>query len=159
MKKNIFIIPVLIGALLSVFGVKTLIQAYDSRDWSVCEGTITHSEIDIRTREVKKNDRWRTETTYHAMIEYSYEINDTVYSSDNISFGGRSSGRDDVNQTVAYYHKGKTVDVYFDPETPSESVLEPGVTSGAYMPLTIGLFFAAVGIFIIKPKTSRQTSG
>ncbi len=147
MKKHIYLIPLIVGVLFSVLGVKTIIKAFDSRDWLNCEGTITHSEIITKT---SRSNSGTTSTRYSPKIQYEYVVEENTYSSSNISFGGRNAGRDYVQQTVDYYHVGLIVEVYFNPENPTESALEPGVTSGTYMPLAMGLIFMGVGMFYYK---------
>lgn len=151
MKKFVYLIPVIIGILLAVHGVKTIAQAFNSRDWLSCEGTITHSEVIKKERRVKSGDRWKTRISYSPKIQYEYIVDASTHSSSGISLGARNSGREYVQQTVDYYPVGKIVEVYFNQENPSESTLEPGVTSGAYVPLAIGLIFIAIGFFVVKP--------
>jgi hypothetical protein len=154
MKSFLYFLPFIFGVLFSFSGVKNLLQAYDSRNWSICEGMVTRSEVVKQT--VHGGKRSTTRTLYIPKVQYEYAVDGNAYSSGNISIGARSAGREDAQQTVNYYNVGKRVEVYFNPEVPSESALELGVRFGTYLPLLIGLFFVVAGLFVIKALTATQ---
>jgi hypothetical protein len=49
---------------------------------------------------------------------------------------------------VNLYHPGASVEVYVDPENPTESVLEPGLSIGSYFLPGMGLLFTLISLIL-----------
>lgn len=136
----LFIIGV-VGAALTIFlGIPMMKNAFESRGWPTADGVITVSQFTSNT------DRDSGSTTYGASIAYDYTVNGASYTGSNVHFGQYSTsdpsyGRSIVNR----YPLGKQVMVYYDPDNPSESVLEPGAGWSSFMVAGIGILFALVG--------------
>ena len=83
--------------------------------------------------------------SYSPEVTYSYEVNNTKFINNTIKFGENSYGnRGKAEEIAGNYHIGKKVTVYYDPEKPDRSVLEPGVTAGSYIVIGIGIFFILI---------------
>ncbi len=62
------------------------------------------------------------------IVSFSYIVNGKRYSSDKVKFGVQSSGlKSGAQKTVNRYPAMKHVKVYFNPNSPEEAVLEPGL--------------------------------
>ena len=111
-------------------------KALRSTEWPQVTGKILASDI----YEGELDDDEHTVTT-----NYEYHVDGVRYVSDRVSFRPRvkSSNLDIVKQAaVRYRPKGREVSVYYYPENPAFSVLEPGVR---FYDVWSGLFFLSLG--------------
>jgi hypothetical protein len=148
-----------VGLVFAILTVSTLIpegyrelkKGYDSLNWPTAEGVVTSSEITRSTVE--------SSSVYHADVHYKYTVGEKLYISDRVSFGQYdSSDPRHANSIVNRYGQDQKIRVYFNPISPEDSVIVPGVNWWCYLPLSFGLLFAGIGIFmmiefgIIKPR-------
>jgi hypothetical protein len=132
----------LIGAGLTIWGWNILQNARASASWPTAEGVVLSSEVTLST-DADGSDSYSPEVTYRYLaLDSSYE-NRTIKFGEN-SYGNRRKAQD----IAAGYPVGKSVTVYFDPESPARSVLEPGVSGGSYLVLGIGLFFIVLSLVL-----------
>lgn len=112
-------------AYFFLFGTRQYISELSndtkSSNWPTTAGLITSSNI----------ESWKEsgDTYFEPKIEYKYEIDNLIYSSNRIRFGGFvpsfPSYSVEARETIRRYPSGIAVQVYFDPDNPSLSVLEP----------------------------------
>jgi len=126
------------------FGKPILDNAKASTNWPTADGVIESSEV-------AKSTNSDGDTMYSAEVVYQYEVNGQKLDSDNVFFGGdySSSSRSDASGTVNRYPVGKEVEVFYDPDEPSNSVLEPGAKWMSYMVYGIGMVFLVVGLLVV----------
>ncbi len=76
-------------------------------------------------------------------VRYTYQIDGKPFTGNRIAFGQKEimSNSDAAQRVVREYPEAKSVDVYFDPNDPETSVLEPGIIPGSYQEPGFGLFF------------------
>ncbi|KAA0005652.1 MAG: DUF3592 domain-containing protein [Thermoplasmata archaeon] len=97
-----------------------------------------------------ETDYTDTYYTYIPKIEYSYTVNGVNYSGDKISFEIVSTTDYEWAQNkVDLYYKGKNVTVYYNPENPSESVLEKGFPGYPLFPTALCIIFIIIGLGFI----------
>lgn len=89
---------------------------------------------------------------YSPDVQYNYVIDGRSYKGSNVAFG--SGGVSSSNSSSAYgvvnkYNKGHKVNVYYNPNEPHNSVLEPGANWASYAVFAVGLLFLVIGILII----------
>lgn len=110
------------------FGWK-LVRAVRSTGWRRTEGRIGKAEIQ-ETEDWTDTDSWNRETLYSAHVRYTYWVGGRVYTSERLSFqptwGLAQRG---AIKLLAGITRGKTVDVYYDPDDPASSVLRPGASA------------------------------
>ena len=108
--------------------------------WPTCEGRVTRAYV-----ESSRDRQGRTQYTPH--LGYSYAVAGRNYDCDRIAWGGSSTGNwpKAADDTVARYPVGSAVKVHYNPENPSEAVLEPAQTAGLRVLLFIAIIFALVG--------------
>ena len=132
----------LIGAGLAYWGWNILQSARASASWPTVEGVVTESDVSYST------DAEGAES-YSPEVTYRYQINDVLYENNTIKFGENAYGsRRRAEQIAATYPVGKGVTVYFNPDQPDRSVLEPGVSGGSYIVLCIGLLFVVISLVV-----------
>lgn len=121
------------------FGMPIVTKAKASLEWPQVSGVVTASEI--------QSHRGDDGTTYSADVTFDYTVNDEKLSGDTVYFGDnvQTSSRSTPAKTVRKYPVGKEIQVYYSPESPDESVIEPGATWSSYFLLIFGSIFLAVG--------------
>jgi len=139
----VFIGFIITGMYTVIMGVFMVVQANASEHWIETQGTITVSEISSHTR---YDDDNRKHTSYSADIEYSYEVNEQQYFCSRISyFYSSSSLRQNAQKVCDTYPVGATVSVFYNPDNPSEAVLEQGSSWVVVIYPLVGLLFLSIG--------------
>jgi hypothetical protein len=144
-----------VGSGFIAIGYLQLNNAQDSLKWPTTGGVIISSEI--------KKSEYENSTTYHANVLYKYAVGEKLYSSERVSFGQYGSNDPEhARSIVRRYEKGQNISVYFNPADPNKSVLEPGVSWGAYIFLGMSIGFFGLGAFtavlfgFIAPKLEQK---
>ncbi|HEY5706791.1 MAG TPA: DUF3592 domain-containing protein [Terrimicrobiaceae bacterium] len=133
---TIFIlIFVAVGLGFAAFAARGVIQARASSAWPQVSGEITHSEITD------------SDSSYSPLVRYKYSVSDRSFAGERICFGldRMFAGYKFAQRYTQRYPVGSPVAVYYDPDQPSQSVLEPGITKRAFIPMAFGLGFAIFG--------------
>ncbi len=123
------------GVSLCLFSVYKIVVSSSASEWRETQGTIIKSEI------VKVPDH-----PSQPHVVYEYIVNGERFTSDEIAFlnvTGGSLG----DKTVAAYSRGKIVSVYYDPNNPARSVLEPKLSIVAYFMLAAGALCLVVWLW------------
>lgn len=137
-----------VGAGVSYVGVQDIFNAQASEEWPYTYGTIITSEVEYHHSNEGSG-------TYHARVMYDYEVQGVLYSGDQVAYGDYgSSSPSHARQIVNRYPKAQQVTVFYDPYTPKEAVLEPGLKGQAFfLPIFGSVFFLAgllMAIFLPK---------
>jgi hypothetical protein len=146
-KKNMILAP-LLGVVFAAIGIPCIFHAYTEREtgkksesWPTVNGQVTQSEIGYTTG----NDR-----TNYPKITYAYSVDGKPYESQRVRFaaiGGRDAG--ETNSVLNKFPVGSTPAVYYDPEDPAQSVLEPGACGRSWGLLAAGIAFFGFGTICI----------
>lgn len=144
-RQALFIMPIfaIVGILLAVlWGIPTARNATKSQQWPSVEGSITLSEMGTNY------DSDDDSVTYSAKVLYTYSAGGTERTGSTVAFGDYgSSDPTHAGGIVNRYPAGSKVLVYYDPNNPSNSVLEPGATWSSFVGVIAGIVFLAIGIF------------
>lgn len=136
------LIFLVVGAGLTWWGWNILGNAKASTSWPKATGRIISSSVEY-SRDSDGHDSYKPEVTY------TYAVNNRFYKSHAIKFGENSYDNKPVaNEIANRYAVGKKVVVYYDPQNPENSILEPGVTGGSYIVLGIGVLFVMIGLIV-----------
>lgn len=166
--KSIKIILGFFGVVFLLFGliffsmtISTVNKGKESENWYETTGVITSSKLEIEeeTDYDPETDHPYTYYTYTPKIEYNYTVNGVNYSGNKISFEIVSATNYDWAQNkVNLYYKGKNVTVYYNPENPSESVLEKGFPGYPLFPTVLCIIFIIIGLgfFVYIPVSIRR---
>ena len=136
---TIFILVfVIVGLGIAAFGARSVVHARRSAVWPHTSGEITHSEV---------RSSGSDGDSYSPLVRYSYVVGAKSFTGERICFGlaGMSAGLRFAQTYVHRYRVGSSVAVYYDQAQPSSSVLEPGVSKRAFIPMAFGLGFAIFG--------------
>jgi hypothetical protein len=106
--------------------------------------------------EIISSKYWRRSMTdgqdqYIVEITYQYSVNGTTYTSDNIGWTSRFdafSSRNQAEEIVAKFPAGSPIYVFYNPEDPHQSALDPGTDVGPES-IVIGLLLLGAGIYAV----------
>jgi hypothetical protein len=133
----------LVGGGLSWWGWNILQDARASTTWPTVAGQVIRSEVTEST-DAEGGDSYSPEVTY------TYQVNQLSYENSTIKFGENSyDSRRRAEEIAAQYPVGERVNVSYDPAAPDRSVLEPGVSGGSYIVLSIGVVFVVISLVIL----------
>jgi len=151
--KFFMVVFMLLGAISIWAAADTIWYGWSSENWPRVEGVITSTEIDSSTQQGNSSfsSTAKSTTTYFPTILYRYEVNGGIYEGYEITFGGYSFiNRDDAEEVLVRYPVNQRVDVYYKPDKPQKSVLEPGLTEFPYGFLFGGMLFVVFGFLVIR---------
>lgn len=137
------------GIGVSIWGWSILQNARASESWPATSGEILSANV--------RTDEDDDGTSYFGDVSFRYVVDDTPYTSKNVSFGQYGSGnRGHAEEIVARYPVGSQVTVYYDPDDATTAVLEPGVTWSSYFVLGIGAVFTCIPIVVLPRMLLRR---
>jgi hypothetical protein len=117
-------------------------EAKASDTWPSVTGVVISSEISESYSDNTK--------MYSPDVFYEYSVNNEPYTGSRIkSLDGTTSSYSSVKKTLQKYQEGKNVSVYYNPEAPGISMLEPGAGFFTYLIKYAPLLFCLVGILIL----------
>jgi hypothetical protein len=130
----------LIGIVVAILSTRTLFRAKESGSWPFTNGRIKESIIGRASRDGRGS--------FKPLITYIYSVDQIEYENDLISYGlGHYSGSIEfARRYIDRYPENASINVYYNPFFPKTSVLEPGLTKNAFIPLGFGLLFAIAGV-------------
>ena len=122
-------------------GLWMINKGIQSENWDKGTATITSSEIEkTESRSKDAQGFTQTSTSYSVRVTYAYTVEGNNYEGNTVGFGTMSHNeRTDAQEELKSYPQGKSIDVYYDPENPSDSVLKKGVFWPMYILIAIML--------------------
>ena len=129
------------GLIFLGVGLWAINKGMQSENWDKGTATITSSEIEKTERRSKDPQGFnQTSTSYSVRVKYSYTVEGSNYEGNTIGFGTMSHNeKSDAQEELKSYLKGKKIDVYYDPENPSDSVLKKGVFWPMYIVIAVSV--------------------
>jgi hypothetical protein len=100
------------------------VQQLRSQHWPTAQGRVASSEV------VVESDS-EGGTSYTPKIRYSYSVDGVNHQNDRIRYGFSISGKRAARAAVEMYPRGNAVTVHYNPQTPSQVVLDTTVTTGS----------------------------
>jgi len=147
------IIAVVAGAIALFIGSHNLYYAQISSNWPSVQGVIVESSLD--TRHTSSGTSRHTE--YSPEILYKFVVGNMTFNGNNITYGGYdSSFANRARSVVNSYSKHKKVAVYYMPNNPEESVLEPGVSWHTLLMPAAGLIVFIIGLGTLFKKGEKR---
>ena len=123
-------------------------QAAAASRWPVTTGRIVSSTVEHYRTRVGGARSGTMATFYEPVVEYSYRVNGREYHSTQLGFGRRVVGSEELAQAkAAQYPAGTEVAVHYDPDTPSNAVLDLKVAYATPLLVLTLVFFAAALFF------------
>lgn len=148
---------IIIGALLVFalvlggFGIAKYRVGAASVDWSTVSGRVTTARLDT----TRSNDK----TKYQPSVTYAYEVAGTRHNGNRISALSAYTSRGRAETVLARYKVGTAVDVYYDPEDPKSSVLEPGAGRDVMFILVAAVGCLMLAVLVLVSALRRGAGG
>ncbi|MBI9019329.1 MAG: DUF3592 domain-containing protein [Phycisphaerae bacterium] len=138
-----------IGLGFAGYGLFDIYHALESKNWPTVEGVILSSEM------VSHSDD--DGNTYSGDIAFDYTVDNILYSSGRVRFGEiNTSNPAVVKEIISKYPVSKKVTVYYMPDDPFESVLEPGIYKDIWFKPIFGSVFSGLGFLAIFAVTRSR---
>lgn len=145
--KLLYLACTIVGAITLFIGARDYLWAKDSVDWPRVKGEVLSSYIKSSSKK------------YRAMVEFGYSVEGKEYIGNLICF--TYDGHATTSTAESYvndYSEGSTVNVYYNPSSPSVSVLKPGLRDDYWLVPTVGfsMFFVGIWSYRQHSRTSRS---
>ena len=157
--RAIFIAPLLlafaflvIGPYMVYLGISPYLEDSEMGDWASTPGSIVASEVQSEYVQGRGGKIWH----YYPAYQYTYEVNGVIFEDASRAPTGDFSTEEGAQEYLDEHPIGSQVEVYYDPEEPSDSVLDrsdfdmmeqlPFFVAGSIMLL----FGAVVSITILR---------
>jgi hypothetical protein len=127
-----------VATVMAVYQIPRYFKARESIEWPNLESTITSKKIGAESG--GNNGRAK----YYWDIVYQYTVDEMIYSSSQISFG-KIRFTDEKKAKKKLDDLGDTITVYYDPDSPEEAVLYPGVDNSWYRIGLLLFMFLLIG--------------
>ena len=122
--------------------LRNLVQVHESESWPASQGTVMSSWVHGETIDADG----LTFGKYYPEVRYLYRVFGSEYQGNKIMFGSQPAiQQSKAEATISNYPEGSSVMVYYDPNQPSNAVLERNVSKAL---LASGVMTVACGIFI-----------
>jgi hypothetical protein len=145
-----FLLTFVAGIVLTLISVNSKKKAGASQQWPNTPARISVSEVRQST---STDDDGRTSSFYYPHIEYTYAVAGQTFTGKQIAFGG-TQGYGTPGQAstlLAKYPANATVQVFYNPQKQSESVIERRAGGGAKATLVIGIILLIISMIIACP--------
>ena len=159
---SIFVLFLLaLGIFLVIFNLRSKKKAEGSQNWPSTAGSVTLSEVKQTT---STDDDGHESHGYYPLVNYTYQVAGQNYTGKNITFGSKLGYNQPAKASadLARYPLGAAVSVYYDPQKPSDAVLERRA-GGFKLGLVIGIICLVLGVCIgcglLIPLIRTLTSG
>lgn len=147
---GIFVLALLVlGIYLVVFSLRSKKKAEESQNWPGTSGTVTLAEV---KRSVNRDEDGNESYAYYPSVEYTYPVGGQTLSGKRLAFGGMVAQKNpaSVQKNLERYPVGGQVTVYYNPEKPSEAVLERQA-GGLKWGLIVGIICLVLSLCIACP--------
>lgn len=138
----LFLVFMAISASTFVAGLRQMSKSKAVLNWPTTTGRVLESRV-LHSSGTQFGSRGGR--MYEAYVKYAYEALGQTFESSRVAFGSVStSWSSPAERTVAQYPAGSQVQVFFDPDHPSEAVLQQESSAGIYLMPGVGCFLFAL---------------
>lgn len=142
----------IMGIVLVQDRIRLLMEGYASLDWPTVTGEVVAAEASPII-DAKVGPGWRIE------VDYQYAVDGSVHHNDRLRHDRRLRGmtREEAEKKLERFQPRQSVDVHYDPDRPSHSVLMAGPDQGAWFGLLVGLGMVGIAVtfWLVPTRTSR----
>lgn len=132
------ILALMAGIGLVALGLWARTMGLRSQSWATAEGEIIESRVDDFDLD-----------NIQPILVYSYFVKGSELRGSRVSFSGRGANRESIEQIVTRYSPKQRVTVYYDPSSPSSSVLENHPSKDWPLWVSSGFAFLLVGVWLL----------
>jgi len=144
---------IILGATVSLLAFVNIVKGIWSNKWPSVEGNL----LSIGKHSIKGvlSDRTLGDEDYlmagtKIKLSYTYNVGGVDYQGKRFSFADttiRSASA--LRRILDEYKNNKTVNIYFQPENPSNSVLRRGISTSNFTALIPSLLFISLGVIVL----------
>ena len=142
---------VAVGVVVGLLLCRKILIAISSKQWPRVAGEL-HS-TDLKTVRYSSREVDGTADLAQAVVtdfRYSYEVDGIRYEGHRVTFADFVNKTGGSLKTLQQRFRDQVhLEVYYNPRSPAESVLVPGVSVYNFTPLITAALFIAAGIFIL----------
>lgn len=150
-KAALFVLLLLVvSGWTSFYGINKITTAWSIKNWPTAEGEIIFSEVETKLMSDSSED---VKELFRIKIDFKYTVDNKVYHCDEVKHGSSSfydSNKNGKMRIVETYPAGKIVTVFYNPESPSNSVLETGIPFNNFLIFIIGLALFIPSLFLLR---------
>ena len=120
-----------VGVAMLGYGTYGILQAKRSASWPTARGEIESCKM--------HSHRDSEGSSYGCEVDYRYQVNGETYQGDRIAFGYNNTNYKQPHKQIERHLKqGRYVQVHYNPQDPSQSVLSTGTSSNTWLPIVFG---------------------
>jgi hypothetical protein len=145
-----------IGLVILLFALADVLRTRASADWPATAGTVVRSTLEATAPQANGPSR---RAAWRAAIRYHYTVEGASHSGQRVSFASPGPlERAAAEALLQRYPVGADVRVFYRPDAPAESVLEPGLSGFPWLSLSLaGLFcLAGIGMIVVLPRLAGR---
>jgi hypothetical protein len=132
-------------------------QARETKAWPKTAGRITRSEIETAVQQHRRTGLAHDYdvTMYVPRVIYAYQVNGTSFEGDNVGWSGSASTPAFAEKFVKRFALQTPVEVFYNPQTPTQSTLAPagGTFAAVLWTIAFVLIGAAAAIAWFTPQS------
>jgi len=143
------IVASLIALPFSLNLLQRFLRALNSKNWAYTFGVIEEAKVESTIHDGR--------VRYYPRVTYSYtpDSEESPRTSDTLHFGiGTSFFKENDAENSLNYWEGRRVKVYYDPKNPKYAVLEPGMSTNAYISLFLSIACASFPLIFVWAMTT-----
>lgn len=149
------------GLAIIGYSLKPMRDARKAKTWPMIEATVVRSDVREVVGRTKKSGTNRSEsvTRYQADVVYEYTVSGVKHTASRIDYTYHAyPAPDDLAPVLARFPEGATIRVYYNPDEPSDAVIEPKAET-LYLFTYLGGFIAAGAAWLILKGVFRRERG
>lgn len=131
-----------VGVALLAVGLRDVWRAARSRRWPTAPGKVISAEEFQHRRAMPEEAGGGTRIHYEAHVHYEYTVGRVLIGSTVLNLGPKETSSEARAQAIlARYPPGQPLQVAYNPNDPTDSLLEPGAHPVHFVRAGMGLFF------------------
>ena len=154
----------LIGVLMSGFGIYFIGLGYEAEGWTKVEGRVVSAtvRVDVEVHSTQASKTRREELRrYYPSITYEWTVDGERFSGLRYRLGEpyeKFNERTDAVAAAAKFRTDAPITVYYDADHPSQAVLDPSLSAGVFVPLPLGLLFLGLGWLVLRNRAALEAA-
>lgn len=143
------IVPIVLGLVFLIRGIRVLALSFISRRWPRVEGEIVTSEV-AEISLPGAGEIIHASSGYVPQVKYQFPLNGRTLHGQCIAFGEKITGApySAAKALADSYQPGAKVTVFYHPQKPSIATLRPGKTASSFISFLVGSGLICLGVLI-----------
>lgn len=142
-------------------GIAMNVNSSASFAWPSVQGIILSGQVVLEDQQGGRNG---SIPCYHAELNYTYTINEVPFFNNRVSYHGApcihgERGKRLALETLARYPLNGAATIFYDPQHPQSSCLEPGRTNDGFAMFLVSGFFFLLFLLIVGGRALDRYGG